>query len=330
VVTRRRYHGAAVRLLALAAAFLARDGATQPTTPFRSRDLNPLVIAFALPQWPALDEAADHEVTLSTDLANYFRFTRKGDEAITLDGEIWRTSVNMRWRVAEDWFLAAELPYYEHFGGILDNAVDGWHSAFNLPDEGRNARPENLLEYRLAGSQGLAVLLDHRVRGWGDVQLSVAHHLGQRPLVWQATVQVASGDRDALTGGAGAGAAMTLSGGRSGTWRAHAAGLYWGAGAVWPTDPRLPGFATRSLAYVGTFGIGWQRWSRIGLKAQLDLHSPFYDARLQEIGATSVQAALGGWWSTRPGRLIEFAVTEDLGVGTAADFALHVAMRWDW
>ena len=305
-------------------------GGAQVATPFRTRDFNPLLTAFALPSWPVLGASAGRSVGVISDLANYYRFSRDGGETITLDGEIWRTALELRWQLAGDGVLAVELPYYRQFGGVLDDVIDGWHSAFHLPDEGRNARPQDQLQYRLEGGQGVAVNLDRLGSGWGDLQLSFARPLAGGALTWQVMLQLPTGDPDLLAGGVGPGAALTLSGGQSGRWRARESGLYWGGGVVLPSDPELVGFATRSVAAVGVVGGGWQAWPRLGLKAQLDLHGPFYDSALKEIGATSVQASLGGWWNGRESRAIEFAVTEDLGVGTAADVALHVDLRWGW
>ena len=50
---------------------------------------------------------------------------------------------------ASGWSLGVEVPYYRVGGGVLDDLIDGWHSAFNLPDGARNYRPEGEFLYRV-------------------------------------------------------------------------------------------------------------------------------------------------------------------------------------
>lgn len=300
----------------------------QATTPLRTRDFNPLLTGFALPTWPLREAPETHTVALISDLANYYRFTRRENERISFDGEIWRNALELRWQLPGDGVLSIELPYYRQFGGVLDNVIDGWHSLFGLPDEGRNARPQDLLEFRLEGVDGVAVDVERAGSGWGDARISFARATGT--LTWQATLSLPTGDPKLLTGGVGPSAALTVSGANRRFWRGREAGLYWGGGVVLTSDPELAGFAAHSSAAVGVVGGGWQVWPRVGLKAQLDLHGPFYASVLDEIGAPSIQASLGGWWQGGARRSLEFAVTEDLGVGTAADVGLHVDLRWAW
>ena len=75
---------------------------------------------------------------------------------------------------------------------------------------------------------------------------------------------------------------------------------------------------------------GRQRWPRFGLKAQLDLHGPFYDAPLEEIGATTVELTFGAWMNRVERARLEFALVEDLRVSTAPDVVLRVAAQWSW
>jgi hypothetical protein len=304
----------------------------QATEPLHTRDLDPFVALGGLPSWPSAPVAGAEQRfdwVLVSEVANHYRFTRRGNERIVLDGETWRTSLGLAWRFAEDWSLALELPYYRQSGGWLDDIVDGWHSLFHLPDEGRNERPADQLQYQLEGAQGQALLLDAAASAWGDTSVSVAHRFGpQGTMVLQAGLRLPTGDTAALTGGVETSASVMLLGTVPVTFLQRAAGWYWGAGVLKPSDPGLVGFGTRDLVYLGLFGVGWQARPHWGLKAQLDMHSAFYDSVLDEIGTTSVQAVLGGWWSGASGRVVDFGVTEDLRVGTAPDVALHVSVHW--
>src|SRR5690606_22327042 len=144
----RRPLRAAILLLALSA--VAVPCRSEQTSPFRTRNLSPLVSIFGIPAWeaPSADERLRGGVT--TELANHYRRSRRGDEVLTLDGETWRTGLWFRAAVGERWTVSAELPFVRQSGGVLDDVIDAWHSAFGLPDGGRNRRPEGELTFLLA------------------------------------------------------------------------------------------------------------------------------------------------------------------------------------
>ena len=89
-------------------------------------------------------------------------------------------------------------------------------------------------------------------------------------------------------------------------------------------------FSLRTTDWVvfGVFGTGWQPLPRVGVKAQLDAHSNFYTSALDELGASAIQASVGGWWETDSGRTLTFAFSEDLIVKSAPDFTIHIGLGW--
>jgi hypothetical protein len=112
--------------------------------------------------------------------------------------------------------------------------------------------------------------------------------------------------------------------------RRKPAGYFWGLGVVRVGDPERIRFAAESLAYTAIVGGTWQPWPKFGLKAQLDLHQPFYDTPLEEIGESAIQASLGAWRHFGPRGRLDFAIVEDLEVSTAPDVVLQVAAQWQW
>ena len=89
-------------------------------------------------------------------------------------------------------------------------------------------------------------------------------------------------------------------------------------------------FSLRTTDWVafGVFGTGWQPLPRVGFKVQLDVHSSFFASALDELGASALQASVGGWWETDNGRTLTFAFSEDLIVKSAPDFAIHIGLGW--
>ena len=321
--------GLAGAALGTVLALTALPAAADPATPFPVRNLNPLTAIFGLPVWRALEPGT--ELALTTELANHYRFSLRGGQRLILDGETWRTNLALGHTFRERWRVGVELPYYQQSGGVLDNMIDAWHSAFGMPDGGHNARPEGAIEYALADTGGVFFMLDERRRGIGDAQLSVAREIGgDRALTVQASVKLPTGDEDVLAGSGGTDWSLTLFRAARATARSRPAGWFWGVGLLGLGVPDRIEFDTRRTAVVGVVGGGWQLARRLGLKAQLDVHGALYDSPLEEIGDTAIQATFGGWVQLGERGVLDLAVVEDIAVSTAPDVVLHATLRWAW
>src|SRR5690606_13281477 len=114
--------------------------------PFRTRNLSPLVSIFGIPAWSNAPSEGTR-VGVSVELANHYRLSSRGSEALVLDGETWRAALVVEHAFGRRAFAALELPYYRQSGGILDDVIDAWHAAFNLPDGARNRRAEDQIAY---------------------------------------------------------------------------------------------------------------------------------------------------------------------------------------
>lgn len=315
--------------LAAAAAAAAAPAHAQHAEPFRTRNLSPLVSIFGVPSWRA--DVTGRGLVVTSELANHYRFSRRGDEVLILDGETWRNGLEVRRPVGRRGFVAAETAYYVLSGGVLDDVVDGWHSLFGLPDGGRDNRPEGDLVFQAADSGGVFYHLDQGTRGWGDLKIAAGRRLGARGrFVLTGTVKLPTGDDRMLAGSGSADWAVTLLRHAGAELRGRPAGGYWGLGAVAPGRADRIVFEQNDLVPVAVVGGGWRVLPRIGVRAQLDVHAPFYDTRLEELGQTSVQATLGGWAELGERLRVEFGVNEDLHVSTSPDVVIHGSVHWRW
>jgi hypothetical protein len=315
--------------LVLVLALVARPSAAQLAEPMQIRNLNPLVAIFGLPAWDTV--APGNRFSASLEIANHFEFSAKGGEYLGFDGETARTTLSFSHGFADGWQLGVELPLFHLGGGVLDNPIDAWHSAFNLPDGGRNQRPDNQLSFLLRHSGLTFLRLDDPQSGLGDLQLKGARAFGvDRGFVVEAGVKLATGDTEMLAGSGSTDAWLTLLRSRPLPERRHAAGYYWGVGIMHVGDPEIIEFRSKAWVYTGILGGSWQRWPRFGLKAQLDVHTSFYDSPLEEIGETAFEATFGAWMQRRKDAQLEFALVEDLRVNTAPDVVLKIAAHWSW
>jgi hypothetical protein len=305
------------------------DAFGQADVPFRTRNLSPPVAIFALPSWQSVPD--EMVIGASFELANHYRLSRQGTTVLVLDGETMRTNLHLEHPIGDRWSFGAELALIRQSGGILDDTVDAWHSIFRLPDGGRNARPEDVIEYRVGDLQQSSFVLNRSGSGSGDSVLSVARRVGtDRGLTVRASMKIATGDEAILAGSGATDLMVTLLRTRPVQLRRRAAGYYWGAGVVALNHPKLIPIKNEDFAVVAVAGGGLSIRPRIGLKAQLELHTPFYDSPFEELGQTSVQISMGGWWALREGARLDVAVSEDLHVSTAPDIVLHADFTWRW
>jgi hypothetical protein len=196
---------------ALAAASLAAalPAAAQLAEPLEIRNLNPLVAIFGLPAWNTV--APGNRFGATFEVANHYRLSQRNGELLILDGETVRTSLSYARGFGDGWSVGFEVPYYRIGGGTLDDLIDGWHAAFDLPDGGRNNRPEGELLFALGDSQGMFYRLTEPQSGVGDVQLKIAHTLGKNDgFVVQAAVKAPTGDEAMLAGSGSADWSLTL------------------------------------------------------------------------------------------------------------------------
>jgi hypothetical protein len=301
----------------------------QLVEPFRTRNLNPLVAIFGLPAWRTIGEHT--EFSFTSELANHYRLSVRGEERMILDGETWRNAFAYSRPIGDTWAFSAEVPVYEVSGGILDDIVDGWHSIFRLPDGGRNNRPEREILFELARGTDVFYGLSSDETGIGDVQLSVGRRFGaDGRLHFMATLKLPTGDEDILAGSGASDVAITILRTRSGTWRNRDAGLFWGLGIFGLGDADRIRFDQRDSGCLGLVGGSIRLTQRFGLKLQIDTHRNLYSSLLEEIGEKAVQATIGGWYETSNGPVIDFGVNEDLEVSTSPDVVLHVNVRWRW
>jgi hypothetical protein len=305
------------------------NAGAQEAEPFHVRNLNPLVAIFGLPAWDTVEMGTTLGVT--TEVANHYRLSRRVDDLLILDGETLRTTLAFTHGFRDRWSFGVEMPYYRISDGVLDDLVDVWHSAFGLPDGGRNNRPEDQLQFQVGDRNGTFFRFDDPQSGFGDLELKVARRIGAAErFVAQVIVKLPTGDEDMLAGSGSADWSLTLLRSSPITFRNRAAGLFWGVGLLRVGEPDRIDFRAENLVTTAVLGAGIQLFPKFGLKAQLDYHSPFFDTPLEEIGEGAIQASFGTWLTPGERAVVEIAIVEDLEVSTSPDVVLQLAARWSW
>lgn len=294
--------------------------------PFRTANLNPLLAIVGLPVWAAAPDATTFGGSLET--ANHYRLSQSADGALMLDGETSRLRVWYEKPLRRRWSLGFDIPVYHQSGGALDDLVDAWHSAFNLPDGGRNYRPEGQLEFRLADAGGQFYELRDTSTGLGDIQLTAAGRFGERDgWTLRGTLKFPTGDEDMLAGSGEADLTVTALHLRQGEFAGRAASFFLGGAWIEIGEPTTVDFDIEDRALAAVLGGALTLGQRFGIKGQIDLNSALYDSELEEIGQTAAQLTLGGWLDFRDRMSFDFAVSEDLHVSTSPDVVIVLGLR---
>ena len=302
------------------------SASAQAADPIRVTNLNPLVAVSGLPLWSGVsDETA---VGLTTELANHYRLSERAGHQIIIDGETLRMRVFIERPLGDGWSFGADLPFFYQSGGVLDDVVDSWHSAFNMPDGDRNRRPEGVLEYSLSNVEGQFFNLTRSSSGLGDMQLSLARELGEGGWIVRAAIKLPTGREQILAGSGGTDISINVLRREDAIVRGRAAGFYYGFGLTDIEQPDQILYPVEDQVLTGIVGGGVAIGQRFGFKGQIDAHSALYDSQLEEIGQTSVMASIGGWLDIGDSTLFEFAVSEDLHVSTTPDVALVFNLSW--
>ena len=132
-------------LLCGAEACLAGD---MEITPFRTVNQRPLVQIFGLPaETSATITPAGHlSFALTQDVASEYTVNSTSSEQIVLDGESYRWTLAARYGIGERFEAGLEIPYILYGGGFLDGFIEDWHSAFGMPQGGRDTAPQEPAE----------------------------------------------------------------------------------------------------------------------------------------------------------------------------------------
>ncbi len=304
--------------------------------PFNTRNQSPLVQIYGLP-FPGeahLIPPGGKDFKIIFDLANTCVEDSASGEKIAIDGETYRTTVAVRYGIAQDFEIGVEVPYIAQGGGFLDAFIENYHDAFGFSQGDRRQGPRNRLLFRYQRDGADRIHVDGSGSGVGDVRLTGAYQLYRNSndnpaaVALRAGLKLPTGDPDRLHGSGSTDLALWLAAGKAyrtgwGHWS-----IFGAAGVLGMTDGNVLEDQQRNLAEFGTIGVGWRPFDRFALKMQFDAHTPFFrDSDLAELGDGSVQLVIGGTFAVSERTTIDIGIGEDIVIKTSPDVVFHLAVR---
>jgi Protein of unknown function (DUF3187) len=300
--------------------------------PFSTRDQNPLLAGYGIPSpLHARIAPAEHwQIATDFNWGSTAVVQRAATERLTLDAETRELRLLLERGFNETFAVQLQLPYRYTGAGSLDPFIGSWHDFFDLPDGARSGlRDEQIaISYRRDGRSQLE--RSESMSGLGDVSAALGYQLGSSAssaaAIW-LSLKLPTGAASKLTGSGAADAALAIAGEHRFAERWELFGqtsVSWlGTGDILPAQQR-------SIVYSGMVGVGWQAFSALQLKLQLDAHSAvFDDTRLDILGAAAVLAA-GGELRLESGWVVDIGVSEDILVETSPDVVFIFGLSKGW
>ena len=315
--------------LALTAGVLALASAGADAEPFLTRNQHPLAALYGLPAPLAarLPTAGAGYASLGLQWANFALDDARGEQAYTLDGEVFETRLRAGRAVGDRFSVHAELAYRSLSGGTLDSAIESFHDMFGLPNGPRNDMPEDrlLIDYRTGDTAALSI--DRDASGIADVPIALGYQLHTSDTSAVATwlsVKLPTGSSEDLNGSGALDVALSLSGEMrpSARWE-----LFGQVNAAWLGDGEVLPDAQESFAYSAMAGVTWNPWRTLDLTVQIEANSAIFDTGFTGLDSDAVVVTFGGSYVTSGGWRFDAGLTEDIEVDESPDVVLHMAVR---
>jgi hypothetical protein len=186
------------------------------------------------------------------------------------------------------------------------------------------------LLYRYSRDRVEKLKMDSSGGGVGDVSLTAGYQLyhdaDQYPwaVALRASVKLPTGDSASLDGSGSTDAAVWITASDDYRLSVGHATLYAAAGLMVTTDGDVLPDQRRNEVGFGSIGVGWNPFSWIALKVQMDAHTPFYrNSDLKALASNSAQLLIGGTLGISERTTVDIAVSEDIVTTTSPDAVFH-------
>ncbi len=304
-----------------------------PLQPFFSRHQSPLVQIFGLPpaEGGLLLPQGKSEIRLVGDISSSFSGGGDADERLSLDGETYRLTLAWRhgWNNLE-WGI--DVPYVAHDEGHFDGFINDFHEWTGLSSGARQNSRQNNLNYVYVRDGRREISVTENTSGLGDIVLScgiplTGGHRTKRALSLRTGLKLPTGDAERLLGSGSTDLSVRLAASDGASLARWNLTWFGQLGALYIFDSEVLEDQTRDFVGFATLGCGWQPWSWLALKAQVDAHSPsFSGSDLRELDSWATQAVFGGSFFFPAGFFCDWGLGENILVETAPDVVFHLAI----
>ncbi len=273
-------------------------------------------------------EKALMENSFSASLSHSSTYTVQTSGTWTINQDMEVTELNLRYRkIIRDFIeLNIDVPVLFFHDGFMDGFLDSYHDAFNFPNYGRSARPNNEFLYEIRRNN-ILIVKGETGAGLGDIRLSVKKSLfsdnglnfGIRGDVEFPT---GSAEKGYGNGSVDAGIGILLD------YKVNDFIMtYWNFGTVFPGD--VSGYQKIGLKNFvhGGAGVEVDAGKNIFLLVQVQGQSSIYpETGLRAVDRPAYLLVFGGRYESG-GNSVELSLTEDISESGAPDFIINLLYK---
>jgi len=299
----------------------------EASSPFLTRDQNPLVMIYGLPLPTAARIIKQNKVRLSTSLniSNTINAENIAGESLFIDAETYQLNLLLEYGLNKNWMMKFQLPMIANNGGFLDSWIDRYHQLLNLPEYIRPLNPLDRFQINYQRNGSSLINLQQRTSGIGDASIQLGYQATSTTdfnLSYWSSLKLPTGDAQKLTGSGSTDLALWLAadqGLKKDKW------LFGNLGIMFMSDGDLMPDIQKNTVLFGSAGFQMHPWEKILLKLQLDGHSAFYDSNIRFLGPV-VQLSFGGSVLFKSSSL-DIVITEDIQVRASPDVSFNLSWK---
>lgn len=302
--------------------------------PFPTHNQSPLIHFFGMPVNTGGKVLGKGEFIFNNylNISNSATRSRILEEAIYLDGELYRNDFSVRYGLSKKLELGINIPLVKHAGGIMDPFIKGWHSAFGLPGKSREVMPNQHLAYMYMENNEAVLLMEKSEFDIGDISLNLATQLFKgeyNNLTIKVFFKFATGDKTNLIGSGTNDYGIQISGENTSIIKSRNLSFFYSTGFLKIGSGALLSDKLSKNLFFGNIGCGVKLKNKFIPKLQFDFHSEFYkQSATKQLGNKSIQMVLGTDYLVTNTIKFSASFTEDLIVNTSPDFVLQFGVSF--
>jgi hypothetical protein len=253
--------------------------------------------------------------------------------AVLMDMELATVEISLSYGVTPRWSIGLDLPLVTMMDGVLDDLLESYHDALNVPNYGREDRPKNSFAYQI--EKDGQTWINGRSSGFtlADSTVFVAYALpgtsakGAFRSSLVGRIKTPVGDKEMGLGSGRWDAGIYLNTG----WFFNKWSFFLTPGYAWISDPETKGADVSSRNSISLFaGFAYQYNARWHLLAQLNGYtSPVEETGIGALDDGSLELGLGFQYAINPDLNLTFAFGEDLSMA-GPDFTASLGLAWSY
>ncbi|MDQ1772972.1 DUF3187 family protein [Labilibaculum sp. A4] len=304
--------------------------------PFQTHNQSPLVHFFGIPTNPGGSILEKNSFCFGNyfSIANNATSGQINEEAIYLDGEMYRNELFLSYGLFSKLEVGIVIPVVRHSSGVMDSFISNWHDAFNLPGKSRDVMPAYNLNYFFMEEEEIVFEMNESKLSFGDISFSMGTPIIQSPnhdLSFRTFVKIPTGNKTNLVGSGTSDFGFQITGMLNSTPERKQFSFYYSGGYLRiGKGALLENKVTRNVGF-GSFGLAFNANNNWYLKSQLDFHTSLYEkSYTKQLGKASAQLVLGLDYFVAKDVAVSLAFVEDIIVNTAPDFVLQMGVSYQF